>query len=464
MKKLYALFAMIALVIITGTCAHAAEFNPVRTDLVDGEAYRKYEDQIQMQGGNEGYTFAYMSGLKPAGITINSDGSVTGTPTSAGRYTKMNVLISHTDGTSAVVTFQIFIALRPIKVQITAPSNVVYDGKPHTAQIKCFDYYTGEELTQLSPVLTYGMDNITEPVDAGTYIIKVRPPSGCSIEESEGDTHIEISRRIAKISVQDKYCLYTKGQKFGITADDVTVEPAGVEYIVEYRKNGESTYTTDEPTEIGIYRVRVRITNPNYTEAYDEADLIVAAGEAKMNLGNSPAAMILSEDVADSEKQSNLAAFKANHVFGGINYPTFNVTGINENLDENEYTVVVSDINKFKDPGFFIEGLGAVDANKTIEEVTENIYKVTYDFDSEEDNLFRYVMVVRGIGDVDNSGYVNAIDANHFNKVAAGKVPATVAEARVWDVNKDGKLNKEDANAIRNRFSIPLVPYYPWVN
>ena len=71
-------------------------------------------------------------------------------------------------------------------------------------------------------------------------------------------------------------------------------------------------------------------------------------------------------------------------------------------------------------------------------------------------------MVVNGrIGDVTGDGVVNAIDANHLDDL--DRPAQTIKEARLWDVNKDGNIDRSDATAIRRRFSEKLKPYYPWI-
>ena len=74
----------------------------------------------------------------------------------------------------------------------------------------------------------------------------------------------------------------------------------------------------------------------------------------------------------------------------------------------------------------------------------------------------RYLLVVdRRIGDVNSDGAVNGIDAN--NLVGKDADVNGVKQARIWDVNKDGRIDNNDVNAIRNRFSVRLEAYYPWL-
>lgn len=272
MKKLSVFLITFILLMITGACVYAAEFNVDNLSLPDGEAYKPYNAQINMVGGNDGYTFEFDSGMKPAGIAINSDGSIAGTPSSAGYYTNINIRISHIGGTSAIKSFSLYISPKKIKVNITAPDNIIYDGNEYTADCQCFDSDTGELVDNVIPKILYGVNNEPKVTDAGIYYINVTSPSGCTITERTGDDYIVINPAEASISVTDKIVPYD-GNPHPVTEDNISVNPSIAGYQVEYRKKGESEYTTVAPSSSGIYDVRVHTTNPNYITAYDTAKL-----------------------------------------------------------------------------------------------------------------------------------------------------------------------------------------------
>ena len=173
MKKISAFLIIMIAMLMAGVCAHAADFSVDTTSLPMGEAYKPYSAQITMSGGsNDGYSFEFISGFKPTGLTVNEDGSITGTPTSAGYYANMNIRISNVDGTYRDVTFKINIRARSIKINVTAPKNIIYDGNSYTATVKCYDL-NGGELTDAVPIIRYGKDNLSSVTDAGTYYIDV---------------------------------------------------------------------------------------------------------------------------------------------------------------------------------------------------------------------------------------------------------------------------------------------------
>lgn len=277
MKKVFLFLITMSIMIMTGVCAYAADYDVKTTSLPSGKAYEPYSAQIEMAAGNDGYTFEFATGVKPKGLTINSDGSITGIPTTAGCFPYMCVRISHTDGTSKIVNFNLRIDLRSIQVEVTAPKNVVYDGNGHTAQIKCFDM-DGNELNDMTPVVRYGIYNLASAVNAGSYYIDVYV-SGCKIEKREGDLYLEIARKEgATVTLSgDKHFPYDQ-KPHPLTASDITVTPSGISYAIEYSKNG-GEYTADEPVASGTYKARVYTTDSNYVWAWAEC-LITIEGSS----------------------------------------------------------------------------------------------------------------------------------------------------------------------------------------
>lgn len=284
MKKISAFLIIMIAMLMAGVCAHAADFSVDTTSLPMGEAYKPYSAQITMSGGsNDGYSFEFISGFKPTGLTVNEDGSITGTPTSAGYYANMNIRISNVDGTYRDVTFKINIRARSIKINVTAPKNIIYDGNSYTATVKCYDM-NGDELTDVVPIIRYGKDNLSSVTDAGTYYIDVYV-SGCIISEREGDTHIQIERQGASISLSgDKEYQYDQ-LPHPLTAADVTVTPPAAGYVIEYSRNG-GEYTTDVPVSSGIYTARVHTTNPNYETIYDECTIKIIGENVNFTVTN----------------------------------------------------------------------------------------------------------------------------------------------------------------------------------
>lgn len=215
---------------------------------------------------------------------MSSDGHITGIPTTSGAYKRIGVRISHVDGTKSTRYFSITIYPRQLKVHIIAPSNIVYDGNEYSATVETRGS-DGELLgDEFTPVLTYnGQEG---PVsDAAIYYIDVISPSGCTVTRT-GDTHLIINEAaVTQLTVFNKVFTYD-GQPHGINSEDVILSPADAGYTVEYRKNGEENYTTDEPISPGLYMVRAHTINPNYRTVYTTATINIMAPTVNFNVTN----------------------------------------------------------------------------------------------------------------------------------------------------------------------------------
>lgn len=280
MKKLSAFFIMLMLVLTAGVCVSAADFTVANPNLPAGQAYHQYNAQIEIQGGNDGYTFEYVSGMFPNNLTLHSDGSITGTPTSSGWFSSIGVRITNTaDNTSAIRIFTLNIMPRLVKVKLIMPSNPSYDGvTEYSVTAEVYDTDGTTLLTDVEePIIRYGSERLEGPiVDAGNYYVDVQVP-GCMIIEYLSPQRLVIEPLpVAELSVRDKTVPYD-GLPHGVTADDITINPAAAGYTVEYRKLGGSVITQQEPSAAGRYEVSVRTTNPNYAETTAYATLTITA-------------------------------------------------------------------------------------------------------------------------------------------------------------------------------------------
>ena len=118
-------------------------------------------------------------------------------------------------------------------------------------------------------------------------------------------------------------------------------------------------------------------------------------------------------------------------------------------MDADISTVIVKNIDDFVDPGLVVND-GITDlpiiGNVTAVDGVEGLYKCTYSYNGQ--NYERYIIEVGAkIGDVNSDGNVNAIDANYLDKMNNVKI-TNVTEARIYDVDKNGVLNGDNAETI----------------
>lgn len=89
------------------------------TTLSPGEVEVLYEQQITPTGGNGSFTYALADA--PAGITINADGLISGTPTVAGIY---NLILSVSDTAGATAAQRISLTIAPATIVLDLQDNL----------------------------------------------------------------------------------------------------------------------------------------------------------------------------------------------------------------------------------------------------------------------------------------------------------------------------------------------------
>jgi hypothetical protein len=72
---------------ITETVAQAATVAITPAQLAEGVAAKPYTQTLASSGGTGPYAYSLASGTLPAGVTLSSSGTLSGTPTTAGSYT-----------------------------------------------------------------------------------------------------------------------------------------------------------------------------------------------------------------------------------------------------------------------------------------------------------------------------------------------------------------------------------------
>ena len=98
--------------------------------LPDGQVGVAYSAAVGASGGTQPYRF---SGTAPAGLTVASDGSVTGTPNAPGPFT-VSVTVTDAAGATAVGSVSINIIPAPLTISTTSlPDGTV--GRPYSASV-----------------------------------------------------------------------------------------------------------------------------------------------------------------------------------------------------------------------------------------------------------------------------------------------------------------------------------------
>ncbi len=405
-------------------------------------------------------TVANDSGLTDGDYTVtyrDKDEHTSNEVTNAGTY---DIVIEVTNDnytlSSSQQSYQY--TVNPKQVKFTVSDNsTTYDGSQHTATVdNDSDLQSPDDYNvQYKSASETLSDSVT---DAGTYDIVIEVTNdNYTPSATQQSYQYTVSPKPVTFAITNNTVPYDgSAHKATVTSNDGLSE--GDDYTVQYRNAGGAL--TNDVTAAGEYDIVITLKSNNYTLADDFSAIMTITSVASLNVGNSPAAKIYNESV-EAERESKVNAFKASRIYNDTHYPKFTVPDTEDaDFDADVNTVIVNDIKNFNDPGMVVNGAAAVNGSDPVE-VSDGLYKVTYTYDG--GTLTRYVMVVGGkIGDANGDGILNALDGNYITAKASG-APNTVTQARIWDVNKDGTLNRDDADDIYNRFAKPLVPYYPWV-
>lgn len=280
-----ATFIFISLFTVT-LCIYAEDSLVKSLSLPNAQAYQPYSEKIEMKDETEHYTFALASNsLIPAGLSVSEDGVISGTPTTSGTYYAIKIKITDSLGKSVTKKFSMRVKARDIRIKVLVPNPAPYDGQPHDATVECYDNVTGELIENLNPKVTYGTGRTEHAIEAGTHIVNITAPSGCRIVNNVTRTVTIEPLPVNEFSVEG-YTVPYDGQPHGITAANVTVDPAEAGYAVEYRRQGTSAYTSDEPVLIGAYDVRIHTNNTNYVTQYASATIIIEGEKVKFDADN----------------------------------------------------------------------------------------------------------------------------------------------------------------------------------
>lgn len=374
------------------------------------------------------------------------------------------------DGSSEKI---LYVLKKTIDFTITAdPSEITY-GETFNPTITPSSEVTGYTVSLVDK--DGGKHSVSETLDVGEYTVAIEYDG----EDYEVGACTELTLKVNPAPITftvtgDTEFDYAQGVKRTV---DVTNEAGiGAEgYTVQYKLNGALSADAELPGEYEI--VVTIINNPNYIAAPITEKLIIH-DPTIMNMGNSPAAMILRYGGENAEQL--LTQFGENHTIGAeLNGITdervYNDIIWNDrvNLDLDPYAVFVRKFTEFQDPGltYTTDGsetvtvYGEIEGSDSINPKERAVYNVTYRY-GDIVKTRRLVVLGSKTADANSDRYVNSIDANVIYTLI-GTEPETMAEKilyyRICDLNQDGTLTQEDVNMITNRFETPINEYYPWV-
>lgn len=228
-----------------------------------------YHIQFQMPDGTAPAKVEFTN-IKPAGLTVNSNGTIIGIPRAVGNYTNLPVKCTDRSGNTIIKKFDLQILPQEVHIEIDGSAVVNYDGNTHTLPVKCLEV-SGLELSTL-----YGVNKTAAPTEAGTYYAQILSKNNFYRVVHDHDFYLTIEK--AKVEITHTPQTYTydgKPHEYKYTTSSDYVP------VVKYKPfsnsdnltqpNDDSGYTETAPTSAGIYRVWISAADKNHS-IYDDSN------------------------------------------------------------------------------------------------------------------------------------------------------------------------------------------------
>ena len=261
--------------------------------LPDGTPNTPYDARLTATGGGLPYSWAFISGALPAGITLRSDGALVGTPTTPGTY-NFGVRVTDTPnasigylGGSATRDFVLLVGGGQLTIApTTLPLSIV--GQPFTSTLTATGgvppYTWSVTSGTLQPGVTFGANGVFTgtPTAAGlsTYTVQVRDSVGQIATRDIAVTTV-VGLGVTNASLDDgavgvPYRLTLTAENGrapyifspGISATGATLLPPGLTL-------DSSGNLTGTPTTAGTFATTIRVLDSNGQSASRTYNVVI---------------------------------------------------------------------------------------------------------------------------------------------------------------------------------------------
>lgn len=224
-----------------------------------------YTQPLVSSGGTSPFTDKVNSGSLPAGVTFGSDGSLSGTPTTANSNDSFSLTVTDNYGFTATGSYTVAVAKGTASLSFSGTSQV-YTGSslPVTVTTTPSGLTVGITYTGISPTV-YGPSS-TAPKNVGTYTVDATV-NGTDENNWTGSSSTTLTITNGSVNIQLNNLNQTFGSTVPVTA---TTTPGGITVDITYTGISPTVYPTSStpPTNAGSYTVSATVdatADPNYS-------------------------------------------------------------------------------------------------------------------------------------------------------------------------------------------------------
>lgn len=232
------------------------------SELPQAEYGTGYNIKFQMQDGTAPEKVEFTS-ITPAGLTVNADGTITGTPKVVGNYPSLPVKCTDSSGNTIIKEFDLQVMPQEVHVELDGDAAIEYDGETHTLPLKCV------EVPDLELSALYGVGKTAAPSEAGSYYAQVFSNNPLYRIARDKDYYLTIEKKNIEIAHTPQTYQYDgKPHAYEFVAE------RGYAPVVKYkpytasddlnRPSNDSGYTETPPIEKGKYRVWISAADKNH--------------------------------------------------------------------------------------------------------------------------------------------------------------------------------------------------------